>query len=125
MSSWNQVSWAASRASRPHYGTFSKLLKGHEELPQVYPPKFQAKILGCIYLTDDKKILSLNNRYSEHPSAGQGLLTMAELAAWHYFNTIKMEGKCRPETSVFQTVESNSLMDHKINLLDPQKYFKN
>ena len=76
-------------------------------------------------MTDDKKIFSLNNRYSEHPNAGQGLLTMAELAAWHHFNTIKMEGKCRPETSVFQTVESNSLMDHKINLLDPQKYLKN
>ena len=48
---------------------------------------------------------------------------MAELATWHHFNTIKMEGKCWPETSVFQNLENNSLMEQIINLLDPQKYF--
>ena len=52
---WNQVSWVQSSASWPHYGTLSKLLTGQEESPQVHFPKFQAMILGCIYITDDKK----------------------------------------------------------------------
>ena len=52
---WNQVSWVQSSASWPHYGTLSKLLTGQEESPQVHFPKFQAMILGFIYITDDKK----------------------------------------------------------------------
>lgn len=28
---------------------------GQEESPQAHFPKFQAMILGCIYMTDDKK----------------------------------------------------------------------
>ena len=93
---WNQVSWVQSSSSWPHYGTLSELLTGQEESPHVHFPKFQAKILGCIYITDDQKIyiFSLNNRHSQHHNAGQGLFPWLNLLFGIILNSIKTESKC-------------------------------
>lgn len=78
----------------------SKLLT--VQRPQVYFSKFQARILRYIYLSDYKKIFSLNNCYSEHHNAGQGLVTMAELAAWHHFTKLKWKANADPRLVFFK-----------------------